>query len=247
MAPGAKPPWGGQPITVGLSSPVNWLSPGIYATNTSHVPSRVYISDVKIHDKLGRGILLGTFHVLVQNSSFRNITATGLASFISGYFHESTGSSDVAIRNNTFVGTNYVPKLYQTSADGTNYYPAKDASIVMSADLSTTYDSVWNEITGIYPAFQDIEISGNFIRSVSGAGIFLTGARNDRVDSNEFAGCAPVPDPDPIYSYFGSQSKSALVLSFAEDIAVAGNVPTADPTCTARTDFASSRNVLVRR
>ena len=84
----------------------------------THVPSRVYISGVNIHDKLGRGILLGGFHMLVQNSSFKNITATGLAAIFSSFFRESIGASDIAIRNNTFVGTNYVPKLYQTSADG---------------------------------------------------------------------------------------------------------------------------------
>jgi parallel beta-helix repeat protein len=245
VKPPNLPPWGGQPIIVGLSSPVNWLSPGTYATNISHVPSRVYISDVEIHDKLGRGILLGAFHMLVQNSNFRNITATGIASFISGYFHESTGSSDIAIRNNTFVGTNYVPKLYQTSADATSYYPAKDASIVMSGDLSTTYDGVWNEVTGIYPVFQDVEISGNTIQSVSGAGIYLTGARNSRIDANDFAGCAPVPDADPLYSYYGSESRSALVLSFAENIAAVGDVTDSDPICTARMDSASSRNVFV--
>jgi len=128
-------PWGGQPITVGLSATVNWLSPGIYVTDISHVPSRVYISGVHIHDKLGRGILLGGFHMLVQNSSFRNITAMGIDAIFSTYFQESTGVSDIAIRKNTFVGTNYVPKLYQTSVDGTNYYPVRNASIVMFGDL----------------------------------------------------------------------------------------------------------------
>jgi len=234
-------PWGGQPITVGLSATVNWLSPGIYVTDISHVPSRVYISGVHIHDKLGRGILLGGFHMLVQNSSFRNITARGIDAIFSTYFQESTGVSDIAIRKNTFVGTNYVPKLYQTSVDGTNYYPVRNASIVMFGDLSTTYNGAGNEVTGIYPAFQDVEISGNTIRSVTGTGIFLTGARNDRIDNNRFTGCGTVPDADPIYSYFGSESRSALVLSFAENIAVTGDVTAADPICTARRDAASSK------
>jgi hypothetical protein len=239
------PPWGGQPITVGLAAPVSWLSPGIYVTDINHVPSRVYISGVHIHDKLGRGILLGGFHILVQDSSFENITAAGIATFISGYFHESTGSSDIAIRNNTLVGTNYVPKLYQTSVDGTNYYPAKDASIVLSGDLSTTYDGAWNEVTGVYPAFQDLEISGNTIQSASGTGVFLAGTVNDRIDGNRFTGCAAVPDADSTYSYFGSESKSALVLSFAQKVSATGDVTAPGLACTARTDLASSKNVQV--
>jgi|GEM_PF-3239727 len=245
VSPPNLPPWGGQPITVGLSSPVNWLSPGIYVTDIAHVPSRVYISDVHIHDKVGRGILLGGFHMLVQNSSFRNMTATGIAAIISSYFRESTGASDIAIRNNTIVGTNYVPKLYQTSIDGTNYYPSKDASIAMFGDISSTYDGAWNEITGIYPSFQDIEISGNTIQSTTGTGIYLTGTRNDHIDDDQFTGCAAVPDADAVYSYFGSESRSALVLSFADNVLATGDVARGNPICTARTDSASSRNVVV--
>jgi parallel beta-helix repeat protein len=224
---------------------VTWLSSGIYVTDISHVPSRVYISGVHIHDKLGRGILLGGFHMLVENSTFRNITATGIDAIFSSYFLESTGASDIAIRNNTFVGANYVPKLYQTSVDGTNYYPARDAAIAMFGDLSTTYDGVWNEVTGVYPSFQDIEISGNTIQSTTGAGIYLTGTRNDHIDNNQFTGCAAVPDADPIYSYFGSESKSALALSFADNVSATGDVATGNLICTARADSASSRSIIV--
>jgi parallel beta-helix repeat protein len=245
ISPSNLPPWGGQPITISLSAPVTWLSSGIYVTDISHVPSRVYISGVRIHDKLGRGILLGGFHMLVQNSTFRNITATGIDAIFSSYFLESTGASDIAIRNDTFVGTNYVPKLYQTSVDGTSYYPARDAAIAMFGDLSTTYDGAWNEVTGIYPSFQDIEISGNTIQSATGTGIYLTGTTNDRIDNNQFTGCRAVADADPVYSYFGSESRSALVLSFADNVLAMGDVASANPICAARTDSASSRNVVV--
>jgi hypothetical protein len=247
ISPSNIPPWGGgQPITVGLTAPVNWLTPGIYVTDISHVPSRVYISGVHIHDKLGRGILLGGFHMLVQNSSFKNITATGIAAIFSSFFQESTGASDIAIRNNTFLRTNYVPKLFQTSADGTNYYPVRDASIALFGDLSTTYNLTPNEVTGIYPAFQDIEISGNTIQSETGTGILLTGTANDHIDHNRFTGCAAVPDADPIYSYFGSESTSALVLFFADNIQVVGNTTASTPPCTARTDPASSRGIVLK-
>jgi len=244
ISPPNLPPWGGQPITVQLNSPVRWLSSGIYALNMNHAPSRVFVSDVNIHDKVGRGILVGGFHMVIQNSRFENMTASAIASIMSSYFRESTGASDIAIRNNTIVGTNHVPKLYQTSVDGTNYYPSRNAAIAMFADISSTYDGVWNEVTGIYPLFQDIEISGNTIQSATGTGIYETGTRNDRIENDQFAGCAAVSDADPIYSYFGSESRSALVLSFADNVSATGDVVT-DSICTARTDSASSTNILV--
>jgi hypothetical protein len=243
ISPPNLPPWGGQPITVQLNSTVSWLRSGIHAVNMNHAPSRVFVSDVNIHDKVGRGILVGGFHMLIQDSRFENLTASAIASIVSSYFSESTGASDLAIRNNAILGTNHVPKLYQTSVDGTNYYPSRNASIAMFTDISSTYDGIWNEVTGIYPSFQDIEISGNTIQSASGTGIYVTGTRNDRIDNDQFAGCAAVPDADPIYSYFGSESRSALVLSFADNVSATGDVVTGN--CTARTDPASSNHILV--
>ena len=138
-----------------------------------------------------------------------------------------------------------MPKLFQTSIDGTNYYPVRNASIDMFEDFSSIYNGASNEVTGIYPAFQEIEISGNTIQSATGAGILLTGTANDQIDGNEFTGCGAVPDADPIYSYFGEESRSALVLSCAENVTVAGDVT--NPACTARMDSASSRNVGVHQ
>jgi hypothetical protein len=140
-----------------------------------------------------------------------------------------------------------VPELFQDSTDGTNYYPVRDASIALFGDLLTNYNGTPNEVTGIYPAFQDIEISGNTIESETGAGTVLTGTANDHIDNNRFAGCAEVPDADPIYSYFGSESKSALVLSFADGIAATGDLTNANSGCTARMDDASSRNIVVHQ
>ena len=211
----------------------------------NHAPSRVFVSHVNIHDKVGRGILVGGFHMLIQNSRFENMTASAIASIVSSYFSESTGASDLAIRNNAILGTNHVAKLHQTSVDGTNYHPSRNASIAMFTDISSTYDGIWNEVTGIYPSFQDIEISGNTIQSASGTGIYVTGTRNDRIDDDQFAGCAAVPDADPIYSYFGSESRSALVLSFADNVSATGDVVTGNSNCTARTDSASSNHILV--
>jgi hypothetical protein len=93
--------------------------------------------------------------------------------------------------------------------------------------------------------FQDIEISGNAIQSATGTGIYVTGTRNDRIDNDQFAGCAAVPNADPIYSYFGSESRSALVLSFADNVSARSDVVIGHPICTARKDSASSRNILV--
>jgi hypothetical protein len=245
ISPANLPPWGGQPITVQLKSSLSWLQPGMHAINMNHAPSRVYVSDVNIHDKLGRGILLGGFHILVQRSSFRNMTASAIASILSSYFGESTGTSDLAIRGNRITGTNYVPKLFQSSSDGTNTYPNRNASIAMFADIFSSYNGVSNEITGTYPLYQDIEISENEIESRTGAGIYLTGTRNVNIDRNRFAGCGAVPNADLLYSYYGSGSTSGLVLSFADTVLAEGNLTSMDANCLARRDASSSKEVVV--
>jgi hypothetical protein len=247
ISPANLPPWGGQPITVQLKLPLSWLKPGMHAINMNHAPSRVYVSDVDIHDKLGRGILLGGFHILVQRSTFRDMTASAIASILSSYFGESTGTSDVAIRDNRITGTNYVPKLFQSSIDGTNTYPNRNASIAMFGDILSSYDRVSNEVTGIYPLYQDIEIFGNEIESRTGAGIFLIGTGNVKIDRNRFTGCGAVPDADPLYSYYGSESTSAVVLSFADTVSVRGDRTSIDPGCSARMDASSSKDVVVDR
>jgi Right handed beta helix region len=247
ISPANLPPWGGQPITVQLKSPLSWLQPGVHAINMNHAPSRVYVSDVNIHDKLGRGILLGGFHILVRRSTFRNMTASAIASILSSYFGEGTGTSDVAIRGNRITGTNYVPKLFQSSSDGANTYPNRNASIAMFEDIFSSYNGVSNEVTGIYPLYRDIEISGNEIESRTGAGIFLTGTTNVKVDRDHFTGCGVVPNADPFYSYYGSGSTSAVVLSFTDTLLAQGNLTSTDPDCLARRDGSSSKDVVVDR
>ena len=247
VAPANLTPWPEGPVTVQLNSAPSFLKPGIHAVNMNHAPSRVYISDVNIHDKLGRGVLIGGFHMLIRNSRFSNLTATAIASIVSSYFSESVASSDIAIRDNTMEHTNYVPKLYQTSADGTNPYPARNASIALFADLSTDYNNVGNEVTGIYPGFQQIEISGNSFDSTTGAGIYLTGTKNVEINRDRFTGCKAVPDADPLYSYYGSKSKSAVVLSFSNAVSLTQNRTIDAAACTARTDNSSSKDISIER
>jgi hypothetical protein len=247
VAPDNLPPWPVGPVTVQLAAAQSFLRPGIHAVNMNHAPSRVYISDVDIHDKLGRGILVGGFHMLIRDSRFRNITASAIASIISSYFGESVSSTDIAIRDNTMEHTNYVPKLYQTSVDGTNYYPNRNASIALFADLSSTYNNTFNEVTGIYPGFQQIEISGNRFDSATGAGIYLTGTKNVEINRDDFAGCRAVPDADPLYSYYGSNSKSAVALSFSDTISLIHDCTTSAAACTARKDDSSSKDIVVQR
>ena len=247
ISPANLPPWGGQPITVQLRSSLRWLKAGLYAVNMNHAPSRVYVSGVDIHDKLGRGILLGGFHMLVRRSTFRNITNSAIASIMSSYFGEGTGISDIAIRNNRMIGTNYVAKLFQDSADGINTYPNRNASIAMFGDILSSYDGVPNEVTAVYPLYQDIEVSGNELESTTGAGIFLTGTRNVQIDRDRFTGCGAVPNADPLYSYYGSESTSAVVLSFADTVSAQGDRTSSDPSCSARMDASSSKDVVVER
>jgi hypothetical protein len=247
VGPANLPPWPVGPVTVQLESAPGFLRTGIHAVNMSHAPSRVYVSDVDIHDKLGRGILIGGFHMLIRNSRFRNITNTAIASIISSYFSESVASSDIAIRDNVIEHTNYVPRLYQSSADGTNYYPDRNASIALFADIFSDYNSTSNEVTGIYPGFQQLEISGNRFDSATGAGIYLTGTKDIEVNRDQFMGCEAVPDADPIYSYYGSESKSAVVLSFVDTVSLNHDRTSDAAGCTARKDDSSTRGFHIER
>jgi hypothetical protein len=245
VAPSNLPPWPVGPVTVQLDAARSFLKPGIHAVNMNHAPSRVFISDVDIHDKLGRGILIGGFHMLIGDSRFRNITATAIASIVSSYFSESVASSDIAIRDNAMEHTNYVPKLYQSSVDGTNYYPDRNTSIALFADITSDYNNASNEVTGIYPGFQQIEISGNSFDNPTGAGIYLTGTKSVEVDRDRFTGCEAVPDADPLYSYYGSESKSAVVLSFSDTVSLLHDLMTDAAACTAREDHSSSKDFLI--
>jgi hypothetical protein len=239
-------PWPGPPVTVELRSPLSFLRPGIHAVNMNHAPSRVYISNVNIHDKLGHGIILGGFHMLIQRSEFRNLTSSAIVSSPSTFWSEGAGTVDVAIRDNAMVHTSYVPKFFQITADGTSYYPSRNAAITMFEEVFSTHNGASNTVTGIYPTFQDIEISGNTIGSKTGAGIFLSGTKNVQINDNYFVHCAVVPDADPIYSYFGAESPSAVVLSFAETVSATGNSTGDDPRCFARKEHSSSKDVVVK-
>jgi hypothetical protein len=101
---------------------------------------------------------------------------------------------------------------------------------------------------GIYPAFQDIEISGNTIQSLSGPGLCMAGVENAHtpkstagVFRNQFVSCPAVPATDPLRPYFGSHSTSTVDLSFAHGVALAGKQ--AHPTCAARYDYSSCSEV----
>lgn len=131
-------------------------------------------------------------------------------------------------------------------------YPRSNAAISVSNEAVTNYNKVPDNFIGIYPAFQDIEISGNTIQSLAGAGIYMAGVRNTHtpagtqgISNNHFHGCAVVADTDQLRAYFGSESTSAVVLNFVNGISLVGNQTTAHPPCAARVDYASSSNINV--
>jgi hypothetical protein len=57
-------------------------------------------------------------------------------------------------------------------------YPHRNAAISAASEAVTNYNKVPDNFVGIYPAFQDIEISGNTIQSLVGAGVYLAGVYN---------------------------------------------------------------------
>lgn len=234
-----------------LKNSVHFLHAGLKAINMNHVPSGFYMSGVTVRKKIGHGIIFGALHGVVQNSTFESLTMGGVGFHFSSYWSEGAPSSDIAIRNNQFVRINWSKKFYQ-SGTGMGIYPHRNAAISIADEAVTNYNKVPDNFIGIYPVFQDIEISENTIQSLAGAGIYLAGVYNTRTaDStegllkNRFLGCAPVADTDTMRAYFGSESTSAVVMNFVHDISLAGNQTTAHPACAARLDYGSSSNIVV--
>jgi hypothetical protein len=240
---------GDGPRKIQLKNGVGWLRPGIKAINMSHIPSGFYMSGVTVRKKIGHGIIFGALHGVIQNSTFDSLTMGGLVFHFSSYWSEGAPSSDVAIRNNQFLRTNWSKKFYQ-SGTGMGTYPSHNAAISAADEAVTNYNKVPDNFIGIYPVFQDIEISGNSMQSLAGAGIYMSGVHNSHrtgstegIWNNRFTGCAPVAHTDPLRPYFGSESASALVLNFVHDIRLVGNQTTAHPACAARVDYSSSSNI----
>ena len=235
-------------LTVDLDNDVKWLRPGIKAINMSHVPSHFYISDVIVRNKIGRGMLIGGLHGVIQNSTFDSVTMTGILFHFSSYWSEGAPSSDVALRNNQFLRTHVSRDFYQ-SGTGLGTYPHRNAAISIASEVATNFDKTPDNFNGIYPFFQDIEISGNSIQSLAGASIYMSGVYNkptpagaQGISQNRFTGCALVPHTDPMRPYFGSESTSAVVLNFVDGVSLVGNQTTQHPPCTVRLDYSSIRN-----
>lgn len=142
-------------------------------------------------------------------------------------------------------------RFYEANT-GMGTYPHRDAAITAFAEAVTHYGNVPDNLIGIYPLFQDIEISGNTLQSLSGAGLYLAGVRNrsapagtEGVFNNRFTGCGKVSQTDPLRPYFGSESNSAVVLTYVDGLSLIGNLTTAHPACGARLDYSTSGNVKV--
>ena len=131
-------------------------------------------------------------------------------------------------------------------------YPHRNAAISIASEAATKFNKTDDNFNGIYPAFQDIEISGSSIQSLAGVGIYMAGVYNSHTQAgtlgilhNRFTGCASVPHTDPLRAYFGSESTSAVVLNFVDGVSLVGNQTTGRPTCTAREDYSSSNNISI--
>jgi len=242
---------GNGPQKIQLKESVHFLRAGLKAINMNHIPSGFYVSGVTVRKKIGRGIILGALHGVIQNSTFESLTMGGVGFHFSSYWSEGAPSSDVAIRNNQFIRTNWSTKSYQYGT-GMGTYPHRNAAITVFSEAVTNYNNTPDNFNGIYPAFQDIEISGNSIQSLAGAGIYMAGVHNSRTTGstegllkNSFTGCASVAHTHAMRAYFGSESTSAVVMNFVDKITLVGNQTTTHPACAARVDYGSSNNVNI--
>jgi len=236
---------------VQLKDSAHFLRPGLKAINMSHIPSGFYMSGNTVRKKIGHGIIFGALHGVIQDSTFDSLTMGGIIFHFSSYWSEGAPSGDIAIRNNQFIRTNWSTTFYQ-SGTGMGTYPRHNAAISVANEAVTNYNKVPDNFIGIYPVFQDIEISGNSIQSLSGAGIYMSSVENTRAPGstegilrNKFTGCAAVADTDPMRAYFGSASTAAVVMNFVDGISLIGNETTARPPCAARVDYGSSQGVSI--
>jgi len=242
---------GEGPRNIQLQNAVSWLRPGLKALNVNHIPSGFYISGVAVRNKIGRGMLIGGFHGVVQNSTFQSVTMSGILFHFSSYWSEGAPSSDVAIRNNQFLNTSTSRHFYQAGT-GWGAYPHLGSVIHIASELATNFNKTPDNFNGIYPVFQDIEISGNKFKGVAGNGIYMSGVLNNPTPAgtlgilnNRFEGCGVVRQTDPLRPWFGSESTSAVVLNFVSGISVVGNVTTAHPACNVRLDYSSTSNITL--
>jgi hypothetical protein len=234
-----------------LKEGVRFLEPGLKAINMTHIPSGFYMSDVTVRRKIGRGIIFGALHGVIQDSHFENLTSSGIGFHFSSYWSEGAPSSDVAIRNNRFDHVDWSTRVYEAGA-GMGTYPHRNAAITVFNEAITNYNQVPDNFEGIYPVFQDIEISGNTLQSLSGADIYIAAVRNwqepgstEGVLRNRFTDCGTVAQTNRMRPYFGSESHSGVVLEFVEGIPLTGNDTTAKPPCGARFDYSTSSNVRI--
>lgn len=243
---------GTAPQKIQLKDGVHFMRAGLKVINMTHIPSGFYISGVTVRKKIGHGIIFGALHGVIQDSTFESLTMSGIAFHFSSYWSEGAPSSDVAIRNNQFMRTDWSTKFYQAGT-GMGTYPHRNAAISVFDEAVTNYNKVPDNFIGIYPVFQDIEISGNTIQSLAGAGVYMAGVYNSRTPGsseglvkNRFTGCAAVAQTNTTRGYFGSESDSAVVMQFVEGISLLGNETNSSPACTAREDYSSSNNISVR-
>lgn len=75
-----------DPRQLQLQNPVGWLRPGLKALNLNRIPSGFYMSGVTVRNKIGRGILIGGFHGLIQNSTFQSVTMSGILFHFSSFW-----------------------------------------------------------------------------------------------------------------------------------------------------------------
>jgi hypothetical protein len=242
---------GNETQKIQLKDSVHFLRAGLKTINMSHVPSGFYMSGVTVRKKIGHGIIFGALHGVIQDSTFESLTMGGIVFHFSSYWSEGAPSSDIAIRNNQFIRTNWSTKFFQ-SGTGMGTYPHRNAAIGVADEAVTNYNKVPDNFIGIYPVFQDIEISGNTLQSLTGAGIYMSGVMNtntkdstEGLRDNRFTGCGSVAQTNPMRAYFGSKSTSAVVMNFVDGISLIGNLTTAHPACAAREEYGSSSNIKI--
>lgn len=137
--------------------------------NITRVP-KLRMDGCNVKNHLARAVLIKTRDVIIENCTFIGSTGTAIHIGAEGEWHEGPGSSDVIVRNNSFVDCGH--------GDGAQN---KASAIAVNVKSSTPpKDSVHFRLS-----FQNNSIVGRN----SKYGIFVTGATDISIKNNSFSNC----------------------------------------------------------
>lgn len=169
---------------------------GDVLANVTRVPS-VRIRNCQVRNNRARGFLIQNRDAVIEDCVFENCTATGIQVMCEVvYFHESLGTRDIVVRNNTFINCNFGS-------------PVHEAALNVFAYLK---DFAFPPKPGVH---RNITVEGNTIRGANNCGIFVTGVDGLVLRNNVLEGVSANPTR--------AEGRHAIHLYSTRDAVIEGN------------------------